>query len=156
MCAAALLSGCTESHGPQVAAAFDEARAMAAALTMPAFASDTLNVLTLGADTAGSAEANQKAIQAAIDSLTSTKGGVVLVPAGKYLTGPLTLKDNVNLHIAAGAELLFDTNVQLYASCPVPTHWEGMELTNMHPLIYANEATNIALTGQGTVNGQAD
>ena len=57
------------------------------------------------------------------------------MPAGRFLTGAIHLKSNVELHVAEGATLLFDTNPASYPL--VFTRWEGMELMNYSPLIYA-------------------
>ena len=76
------------------------------------------------------------------------------MPSGTWRTGPVTLLSNVNLHISKGATLLFATDYELYLP-PVLTRWEGMDCYNIHPLVYAIDATNIALTGKGTIDGQA-
>ena len=68
------------------------------------------------------------------------------MPAGTFLTGAIHLKSNVNLHVDAGATLKFDTNPASYPL--VFTRWEGMELINYSPLIYARREKNIAFTGQ--------
>lgn len=97
---------------------------------------------------------NTQAIARAIDACHRAGGGRVLVPAGRFLTGAVHLKSNVNLHIAAGATLLFSTNPADYPI--VFTRWEGIELMNYSPLIYARKQRNIAVTGQGTLDGQGD
>jgi polygalacturonase len=93
-----------------------------------------------------------KAIADAIEACAKAGGGRVLVPTGKFLTGAIHLKSNVELHVSEGATLLFDTNP---ASYPIVfTRWEGMELMNYSPLIYARKQKNIAITGKGTLDGQ--
>lgn len=94
------------------------------------------------------------AIQAAIDHCSGSGGGRVVVPAGTYLTGALHLRDNVNLHVAEGATLLFSRNPEDYLPL-VLTRFEGEELMNYSPFIHASGATNIALTGTGTIDGNA-
>jgi polygalacturonase len=92
------------------------------------------------------------AIAKAIGECAGAGGGRVLVPAGEFLTGAVHLLSNVELHIAEGATLRFDTNP---ASYPIVfTRWEGMELMNYSPLIYARRQKNIAITGKGTLDGQ--
>ena len=76
-----------------------------------------------------------------------------MVPKGSFLTGPIHLDNNVNLHLEAGSEILFSTNLQDYPI--VHTSYEGTELMNFSPLIYAKNKKNIAITGQGILNGQA-
>ncbi|MCC5929652.1 MAG: glycoside hydrolase family 28 protein [Cyclobacteriaceae bacterium] len=95
------------------------------------------------------------AIAAAIDACHDAGGGRVLVPPGKFLTGPVHLKSNVNLHISEGAELLFSQNPDDYLPL-VFTRFEGVELMNYSPMVYAFEQENIAITGKGILNGQAD
>ena len=93
-----------------------------------------------------------KAIADAIDACAKAGGGRVLVPAGRFLTGAIHLQSNVELHVSEGATLLFDTHS---ASYPIVfTRWEGMELMNYSPLIYARKQKNIAITGRGTLDGQ--
>ncbi|RXG26484.1 polygalacturonase [Leeuwenhoekiella polynyae] len=98
---------------------------------------------------------NSKAFSDAIAACSEAGGGKVVVPAGKYLTGPIQLKSNINLHLKAGSEILFTTDKSAYLPA-VHTSYEGMELMNYSPLIYAKGQKNIAVTGKGILNGQAD
>jgi polygalacturonase len=75
------------------------------------------------------------------------------VPKGEWLTGAIHLKSNVNLYVSKDATLKFSTNPIDYLPI-VHTRWEGMELMHISPLIYAYEQTNIAITGEGTLDGQ--
>ena len=93
------------------------------------------------------------AIAQAIAECHAAGGGRVVVPAGVFHTGAIHLKSNVNLHVAAGATLLFSTDPAKYPV--VFTRWEGVECMNYSPLIYAFEQENIAVTGQGTLDGGA-
>ena len=95
---------------------------------------------------------NTQAIAQAIDACNRAGGGRVVIPAGRFLTGAVHLKSNVNLHLAEGATLLFSTNPADYPM--VFTRWEGIELINYSPFIYARRQRNIALTGSGTLDGQ--
>jgi polygalacturonase len=82
-------------------------------------------------------------------------GGRVLVPEGDWLVnGPIHLKSNVNLHLAAGATIRFSKNIDHYLPV-VFTRFEGNEVMNYSPFIYAFEQENIAVTGEGTLDGQA-
>lgn len=94
------------------------------------------------------------AIRAAIEACHKAGGGRVVVPAGEWLTGAVHLKSNVNLHISEGATLKFSLNPADYPI--VFTRWEGVELMSYSPLIYAWEQENIAITGKGTLDGQAN
>jgi polygalacturonase len=96
---------------------------------------------------------NTDAIARAIAACHEAGGGRVVVPEGRFLTGAVHLKSNVNLHVSAGATLLFSTDPQHYPI--VFTRWEGIELMNYSPLIYAYRQRNIAITGAGTLDGQS-
>ena len=96
-----------------------------------------------------------QALQQAIDSCSYYGGGVVDVAPGKYaLNGPLKLKSNVNLHLQEGAYLQFSGRSKDFLPV-VLTRWEGTELYGHSPMIYAYHATNIAITGKGTIDAQA-
>ena len=120
----------------------------------PSFPADTFNITAFGAVAGDTSFLNTRAIASAIIKCNSEGGGVVLVPEGKWTTGPVTLLSNVNLHVSENAELLFSTDYEQYLPA-VLTRWEGMDCYNIHPLIYAADASNIALTGKGVINGQA-
>ena len=96
-----------------------------------------------------------EAIAKAIGACSAAGGGTVLVPKGTFLTGAIHLKSNTNLHLAEGAVLRFYTDPKRYLPL-VYTRWESTECMNYSPLIYAFEQTNIAVTGAGTLDGQAD
>lgn len=98
---------------------------------------------------------NTGAFKAAIASCSAAGGGRIVVTAGRYLTGPIHLKSNINLHVSEGAELLFSQTPADYLPL-VQTWFEGVELMNYSPFIYAFGAENVAVTGQGILNGQAD
>ncbi len=88
----------------------------------------------------------------AIDACHKAGGGRVIVPAGEFTTGAVHLKSNVNLYLAKGATLKFSTDASKYPI--VATRFEGMECMNVSPFIYALDQTNIAITGEGTLDGQ--
>ncbi len=90
----------------------------------------------------------------AIAACHAAGGGRVLVPSGDFLTGAIALQSNVNLHVSAGGTIRFTRDPAKYPL--VFTRWEGMELMNFSPLLYAFEQENIALTGAGTIDGNAD
>ena len=98
---------------------------------------------------------NTVAFSDAIAACNQAGGGRVVVPSGNYLTGPIHLKSNVNLHLEEGSEIRFTTDKEAYLPA-VHTSYEGMEIMNYSPLIYAKGQKNIAVTGKGTLNGQAD
>lgn len=90
-------------------------------------------------------------INKVIDRCSKEGGGRVVIPAGTWLTGPITLKSNVNLHLEEGATLLFTSDLKEYPI--VRTRWEGVDCYNYQPMVYAFEQENIAITGKGTLDG---
>jgi polygalacturonase len=92
-------------------------------------------------------------INAAIDECHAKGGGRVIVRAGDRETGPIRLKSRVQLHLEKGATLRFSRNLADYPL--VHSRWEGVELMNYQPLIYALDCVDVAVTGEGTLDGQA-
>jgi polygalacturonase len=78
-----------------------------------------------------------------------------MIPAGRFTTGPVHLAADVNLHVSRGATLAFTRDTKAYLPA-VFTRFEGTELMNYSPLIYAHDKENVAVTGEGTLDGQAD
>jgi len=118
----------------------------------PQFADKVYVITKYGAKETNTAAQNQKAIQKAIDLCSKKGGGRVVIPAGqKFLTGAITLKDGVNLHVEEGAVLEFAFQPELYPI--VETSWEGLECFNLSPCVYAFKAKDIAITGKGTIDG---
>ncbi len=97
---------------------------------------------------------NTEAFAKTIKACAENGGGRVIVPNGRFLTGAIHLESNVNLHLEDKAEILFSINPKDYPI--VHTSWEGTEVMNYSPLIYAKSKTNVAITGKGTLNGQAN
>jgi polygalacturonase len=159
------LAGCTFSKDATLNAvnrisadvwvrAWDQAAHVLRSVASPRFAPQTFSVMSFGAKADGAFD-NTLAFAQAISACHKAGGGRVIVPAGNFFTGPIHLLSNVNLHLDEGAELLFSTNPNDYLPV-VFTRWEGMELMGYSPLVYAYQQENIALTGTGTLNGQAD
>jgi len=118
----------------------------------PKFPKRDFSILKYGAKAGGTIDCRE-AINKAIEACSKAGGGRVMVPAGVFLTGAIRLRSNVNLHVSKGATLKFATDPKAYSPI-VHTRWEGMELMHLSPLIYAYEEQNIAITGQGTLDGQ--
>lgn len=117
---------------------------------VPVFKKDTFNILQYGAKNDG-VFLNSVAINKAIDDCSSKGGGTVLIPDGLWLSGPIVLKNNVNLHISKGALLQFSDN---YDDYPVgKTSWEGLDAVRCQSPISATNVSNIAITGGGIVDG---
>lgn len=120
-------------------------------LKRPVFKDQTFKVTEYGAVGDGKTK-NTEAFRKAIEVCAAAGGGKVVVPEGKWFTGPIHLKSNVNLHFEAGAEIHFSDDPDDYLPV-VFTRWAGFELMNYSPLIYARDCQNIAITGPGRLFG---
>lgn len=120
-------------------------------ISEPVFPDKEFVITKYGASVKNSALKNQKAINKAIVECSKAGGGKVVVPEGKFNTGPVVLKSNVNLVVSKGATLLFSTDKKLFPI--VLTRWEGMDCLNYQPCIYAYGEENVAITGEGTIDG---
>jgi polygalacturonase len=118
----------------------------------PTFPQKDFSVTTYGAVGDGKTDCS-KAFKNAIEKCHTGGGGRVVVPKGIYLTGTLHLLSNVNLHISKEAVIKFSTTTKKYLPV-VYSRWEGVECMNYSPLIYAYEQENIAVTGEGVLDGQ--
>jgi len=119
----------------------------------PVFPSRDLDILKYGAVGDGSFD-NSTAFQKAIAACSAAGGGTVMVPKGDFLTGAIHLKSHVRLHLSDGATVRFLRDPSKYPV--VLTRFEGVEVMNFSPFIYAFEQENIAITGNGTLDGNAD
>jgi polygalacturonase len=117
------------------------------------FKKDTISITRYGAKNDG-VTLNTKSINDAITACNKAGGGVVLIPAGLWLTGPVVLRSNVNLHLQKNALLQFTKDFNQYKL--VRGDWEGLpQMRNQSP-ISATNAENIAITGFGIVDGNGD
>ena len=122
-------------------------------VTLPKFKKDTLSIVQLGAVSDGFT-LNTTAINRAIDQLSNKGGGVVAIPPGLWLTGPIELKSNINLYLSPSATLLFTADFNQYRLQKVS--WEGVDQMRNQAPIYAIGANNIAITGKGVIDGNGD
>ncbi len=120
----------------------------------PVFPKRNFDITKYGAVAGGQTDCTE-AIRKVIAACNKAGGGRVVVPPGEFLTGAIHLLSNVNLHVSAGATLKFSQDTKQYLPL-VFTRWEGVELMNYSPFIYAFAQRNIAITGTGTLDGQAD
>jgi polygalacturonase len=120
----------------------------------PAFPERDFPITRFGAVSDGRTD-TIPAFRAAIEACHRAGGGRVVVPSGVFLTGPIHLRTNVNLHVSEGATIRFSRDPEAYLPV-VLTRWEGVELMGYSPLVYAYEQANVAVTGKGTLDGQAD
>lgn len=96
-----------------------------------------------------------EAFSKVIGVVSQAGGGRVVVPAGIYLTGPIHFKSNINLYVSKGATIKFSQELEKYLPM-VLNRFEGVELYNYSPLIYSYGAINLAITGEGTLDGNGD
>jgi polygalacturonase len=149
-----------EAAAPGASAASSGARGwemvpeILARIRPPTFPARDFVITQYGAVGDGAADCTQ-AFRAAVAACAQAGGGRVVVPEGRWLTGPIHLRSNVNLHVRRGATVAFSQDPAAYLPA-VFTRWEGMELMGYSPLIYAFEQENVAVTGEGTLDGQAD
>lgn len=130
---------------------WQQASQIVANIKVPSFAQRDFAITHFGAQPESDASF---AIKEAIAACHQAGGGRVVIPAGHFHTGPIHLKSHVNLHLEQGAKLTFSTDPARYLP-EVLTRWEGMELMGFSPLIYAYQQTNIAITGEGVLDGGA-
>jgi polygalacturonase len=142
-----LLAGCFTSqaqqyswqHLPQV--------------SKPVFKKDTINILKYGAKADG-ITLNTTNINKAIAACSAKGGGIVLIPQGLWLTGPLVMKSNVNLHVSRAALLQFTDDKSQYKL--VEGNYEGHTAVRNESPISGTNLTNIAITGEGIIDGHGE
>ncbi len=122
-------------------------------IDQPRFRADTFLVTSYGAKGDG-LTLNTKAINRAIAECSQKGGGVVVIPAGLWMSGPVVLKSNVNLHLKKAATLLFTPDKSQYAL--TEGFYEGKAAARNQSPISGTDLENVALTGQGIVDGNGD
>jgi polygalacturonase len=140
------------AQNPSTPQGWDALPAILQRITPPVFVKKDYDVKKFGAVADGKTDCS-KAFKKAIDKCSASGGGRVVVPDGVYLTGAIHLKSNVNLYISKNATIRFSTDPKKYLPV-VYTRWEGVECMNYSPLIYAYGQENIAVTGEGVLDGQ--
>lgn len=152
-----LIAGCANHTGNaalEADAIWAQAEQIRQQVRPPQFPARVFDIRDHGAK-AGPGQDNTGAIASAILACHNAGGGRVLVTGGRYISGPIHLRSNVELHLDATATIAFLTDPKAYLPA-VFTRWEGMELMGYSPLIYAHGKTNIAVTGKGTLDGQGN
>jgi len=133
---------------------WDQLPAIIARIRPPFFPARDFDISRYGAAADGTKDCTE-AIGRAIVACNQAGGGRVVVPTGVFLTGAIHLKSNVDLHLAPGATLRFVRDPKRYLPL-VYTRWEGLECMNYSPFIYSDGQDNIAVTGEGTLDGNCD
>jgi polygalacturonase len=121
-------------------------------ISPPVFPQKDFSVTSFGAVGDGATDCSS-AFKRAIDKCSAVGGGRVVVPKGIFLVGAIHLKSNVNLYVSKEATIRFSTDPTKYLPV-VFARWEGIECMNYSALIYAFEQENIAVTGEGVLDGQ--
>jgi DNA sulfur modification protein DndE len=116
----------------------------------PHFKKDTFNILNYGAIADGMT-LNSVAINKTIEACAAKGGGVVEIPRGSFVTGPIIMKSNINLHLDAGALIIYTSDFNQYPL--VASTFEGVDAARCQSPFTAENLENIAITGAGTING---
>ncbi len=153
------MTGCAATQGndsasQDIAVGWDDVPEILARIVPPTFPDRDFDITTYGA-VADNTTDIKAAIDQAIAECHASGGGRVVVPAGDwFIKGPIHLKSNVNLYLAEGATINYSTDPADYEP-RVFTRFEGTEIMNYSPLIYAFEQDNLGITGKGTFHGRA-
>ncbi|MCL2098421.1 MAG: glycoside hydrolase family 28 protein [Bacteroidales bacterium] len=122
-------------------------------IKLPTFPNNTVNIKDFGAKDDGNTLCTE-AFAKAIDALAAKNGGKLIVPRGLWLTGPIVLKSNINLHIERGGVIIFSPDFSLYPL--IETSFEGFDTRRCQSPLSAKEAENIAITGEGVIDGSGE
>lgn len=114
----------------------------------PVIPEQSFNLKDFGAVGDNGATLNTEAFKKALAAVNAAGGGTLVVPAGVYFTGPFDLGNNTNLHLEAGATLLFSPKFDDYNSETSPGRYR--------PLIQIANAHDVLVSGAGTINGNGE
>jgi DNA sulfur modification protein DndE len=120
---------------------------------VPSFPERIISIVDFGA-VADGYRLNTKAFAGAVDACTKAGGGTVIVPSGTWLTGPIKLQSNVNLHLERGALIQFSKRIEDFTI--IERFDRKSRRYVITPPIYADKATNIAITGYGVIDGAGE
>ena len=119
----------------------------------PIIPNNTVNLKDFGAVNGGYV-LNTKAFADAIEAVSKKGGGKVIIPPGIWLTGPIILKSNIELHAQTGALIKFSTDKNLYPI--IETSFEGLNTWRCISPIYGKNLVNVAFTGSGVWDGSGE
>ena len=119
---------------------------------VPTFAAKDFSIKDYGAVSDGQT-LNTDAFAKAIDACSAAGGGRVVVPAGCWITGPIQLKSNIDLHLERGALVIFTKD---HSQFPIIKASSGSTNFVTASPIYGYDLKNIAITGEGIFDGGGD
>ncbi|WP_264530397.1 glycoside hydrolase family 28 protein [Flavobacterium sp. N502540] len=119
----------------------------------PVIPNNTVNLKDFGAVNGGYV-LNTKAFADAIEAVSKKGGGKIIIPPGIWLTGPIILKSNIELHAETGALIKFSTDKNLYPI--IETSFEGLNTWRCISPIYGKNLVNVAFTGNGVWDGSGE
>ena len=151
--AAVLLSVCAVSQTTQYPDLYKGIEFQMPKVQEPVILKNSVSIADFGAKSGGQ-ELCTKAFADAIDAVSKKGGGRVVIPRGTWLTGPITLKSNIELHAEAGALVVFSTNKDLYPL--VDANFEGFNTVRCTSPINGRNLENIAITGKGIFDGSGE
>ena len=144
------LHGCGQKQSYEYAHLYENLPFEMERVYKPVFKSNEVNIKDFKAVNDG-ITLNTDAFANAIAALEGKGGGKLIVPSGVWLTGPIELKSNINLHLEKGSVVLFSPDVELYPI--VETSFEGLDTRRCQSPIWGRNLTNIAITGNGAIDG---
>jgi polygalacturonase len=124
-----------------------------AVISDPVIPANSVSIIDFGSVNGGIID-NTKAFADAIEAVSARGGGKVIIPAGIWLTGPIMLKSNLELHAQQGALIRFSTNKDLYPI--IETSFEGLNTWRCISPIYGKNLENVAFTGSGVWDGSGE
>ena len=133
---------------PDMSIDWDYADSLQKVILLPQIPSDTFYVNDFGG------MGNTHSVQRAIDKAFESGGGTVVISEGIHHSGPVVLKSRINLHIKKGSILRFIPDPELYPL--VETWFDGIPCMNYSPMIFAENASDIKISGNGIIDGQGD
>lgn len=143
----------TESDTAEKAITFDDIEFDMPDIPIPHIPDNSVNISDFGAVSGGQV-LNSDAFAKAINAVSQKGGGKVIIPPGIWLTGPITLKSNLELHVENGAIVVFSKNKDLYPI--IETSFEGLDTRRCMSPIYGKNIENVVFSGNGVWDGFGD
>ncbi|MDQ8201031.1 glycoside hydrolase family 28 protein [Pelagicoccus enzymogenes] len=135
-------------------ASWSVAESIVETIELPDIPQRSVSIEAFGAEPAPAD--SRKAIMSAIAAQAKKGGGQVVIPAGEWwCDGPIHLQSRIDLHLSEGALLRFSGRAESFLPV-VKTRWEGTEVFTYSPLIYGRDVEDVAITGEGTIDGNAE